>query len=199
MIEMLISLGIFAIVTGFVMANFRTGSQSDELRISAQLVANGIRRVQTSAMAGQTVKFCRDSSTGADGLICSNGGDADCPAGSSCVNDVPSGGYGIHFEATEEGKHTMVSFIDTDGDRLFDPQEEYRREGVSPDIFVSVSGLTPSAPGPALDIVFVPPKPSVFFNAASDEAQAVITLQHRSTLNTKDVTINAVSGQVSAD
>jgi len=198
MIEMIISLGIFAIVTGFVMANFHSGNQGDELRLAAQLVVSTVRRVQTMAVAGQTVHICRDLS-GNDGRVCPSGSDTDCPGGSTCVSDVPRGGYGVHFDGSDAGKRTMITFADTNNDKMFEADEEIRRDNVSPNIYVNVIGLTPAAPGPVLDVIFVPPKPSVLFNGSSDQAAARITIQHQSSMQIRNIDINAVSGQVSSD
>jgi len=197
-IEMLISMGIFAVITGLVMANFRVGSQGDELRSSSQLVASAIRRMQTAALAGQTTHFCRDAE-GHDGQVCPTGSDSEC-AGGACVNDTPRGGYGIHFEAFEPNDRAMVAFADTNGDGLYQAGEEIRRDNVSPNIYVSVISVAPALPGPALDIVFVPPRPSVKFNnGATADLVATIVLRHRSTMLTKEVTVNSISGRISAD
>jgi len=196
MIEMLISLGIFAVITGVVMANFRVGSQGDELRSASQLVASSIRRVQTSAIAGQTARFCRDSE-GHDGRVCA--GDGDC-GGGACVNDVPRGGYGLHFDTTEPNDRFMVTFADTNADGRFQAEEEVRRDNVSVNIYVNVISVAPAALGSVLDIVFVPPRPSVRFNGgATSDLVAVIVLQHRSTMLTKTVSVNSISGRISAD
>ncbi len=196
LIEMLISLGIFAVITGVVMANFRVGSQGDELRSSSQLVAASLRRVQTAALAGQTARFCRDAAGNGGGICLS---DADCP-GTACVNDVPRGGYGLHFDTAEPGNRVMVTFADTNNDGLYQAAEETRRDNVSPEIFVSVIGVTPTVMGTVLDVAFVPPRPTVRFNGgASPDLVASIVLRHRSTLQTKEVTVNSISGRVSAD
>ncbi len=52
-IELLISLGIFIIVTTMVVSNFRGGSRSDELKIAAETVASNLRRAQNMALAGE--------------------------------------------------------------------------------------------------------------------------------------------------
>jgi len=195
LIEMLISLGIFGVITGFVMANFRVGSQGDELRASSLLVAGVIRRAQTAALTGETTRFCRDES-GNDGQVCDD--DADCAAG-TCINDAPRGGYGVHFETTETGKRLMIGFVDTNGNGVYDATERFRSDNVSANIYVSVVALEPVTESSSLDILFVPPRPQVKFNNSTGEPMATITLQHRSTNRTKIVTVNSISGQISAD
>lgn len=194
LIEMLVSLSIFGIITGFVMANFRVGSQSDELRASSLIVAGVIRRAQTAALTGELVRFCRDEA-GSDGVVCTT--DEDC-SGGTCINDVPRGGYGIRLETAEANKRFLVSFADTNSNGAFDDGEQYRRDTVSANIFVSVDSLSPADEG-VLDIVFVPPRPTIKFNNSTGEPLATIVLKHRSTSRTKTVTVNSLSGQVSAD
>jgi prepilin-type N-terminal cleavage/methylation domain-containing protein len=194
LIEMLISLGIFGVITGMVMANFRVGSQGDELRASSLLVAGVIRRAQTAALTGETARFCRDES-GNDGQVCSS--DDICGAG-TCVSDAPRGGYGVHFETSETGKRLMIGFVDTNGNGVYDVTERVRSDNISANIYVNVIGLAPAVDS-ALDILFVPPRPQVKFNNTTSEPIATITLQHRYTNQTKIVTVNSISGQISAD
>jgi prepilin-type N-terminal cleavage/methylation domain-containing protein len=194
LVEMLISLAIFGVITGMVLANFRAGAQGDELRISSQLVASAVRRAQSLAIAGQTVAFCRG---GANDLKLCPGGVADCTGG-TCVTEVPAA-FGIHFSTAPGEERRMTQFADTDNDKTLGPGEAMRSDSISSGPFVDVVGLAPEVGG-ALDIVFVPPKPSTVFNAdAAPDGIAAITVRHRTTGAEKRVTVNKVSGQVSAE
>ncbi|HTM68423.1 MAG TPA: type II secretion system protein [Candidatus Binatia bacterium] len=195
MIEMLISLSIFAVVTAFVTANFRAGRQSDELRLSTQLVATAIRRAQTMAISGQTVPACQGGSN--DKGICPGGTNPECPGG-ICVKDVQKG-YGIHLTTTGAGASKAVLFADTDGDKAFSVRETVRTDSITPGPFVVASGLNPITAGSALDIVFEPPKPKTWFNGSQSTGIATITLRHTTTGQTRNVTINLISGQINAD
>lgn len=194
LIEMLISLAIFAVVTAFVTANFRVGRQGDELRIASQLAASAVRRAQTAALAGQVVRWC-DGGTN-DRKLCPGGTDAEC-GGGICRRDTPSG-FGVRFSTADGENRTSVMFADIDGDKRYDPGEDIRHDNVSSGPFVIVSAVDPAA-SDALDIVFTPPKPSVTYNAATTDVVATVTLRHTDTLQEKGVTVNAVSGQVSAE
>jgi prepilin-type N-terminal cleavage/methylation domain-containing protein len=197
LIEMLISLSIFAVITGMVLSNLRLGAQGDELRISSQLVAASIRRAQTLAIAGQTVSYCQGGAD--DKKLCPNG-TTDC-SGSPCVTETPSA-YGVHFSTGSGANRRIILFADIDGDRTFDASEEIKGENVSSGPFVAVQALTLGASTSVsdLDIVFVPPKPSVVFNdGATADGMATVTVRHANTQQEKRITINKVSGQVSAD
>ncbi|MBI4457543.1 prepilin-type N-terminal cleavage/methylation domain-containing protein [Candidatus Uhrbacteria bacterium] len=191
LIEMLISLAIFSVVTGFTVANFRRGGQSDELRLAADNVASAIRKAQTFALSGETAYVC--STTLA---ICNPNVGGSC-AGGSCGKTLPKG-FGIHLSSASGDAHTMAFFADTDGDRLYDAGETISSQGVSPTPNVSVSFLAPIS-GSVLDIVFVPPKPRTYFNDAAADAVATVTLQLRGTGQAKSVKVNKVSGQISVE
>lgn len=194
LIEMLISLSIFGVITGIVIANFRAGQQGDELRISGQLVASTMRRAQTAALGGEEINYCKG---GTDNLeVCLSGDDADC-AGGVCDPDIPRG-YGIHFTTADDGKRMMTYFADTDGDRIFDETEIVSQRAVSSGEFIEISSLVPLS-GNRLDIVFVPPKPTVYFNGTTVDALAKVTLRHITTGAFREVMINRISGQINAD
>jgi len=195
MIEMLISLSIFAVVTAFVTANFRAGRQSDELRLSTQLLATAIRRAQTMAISGQTVPFCQGGTNNLG--MCLGGTNPEC-GGGVCVREMPKG-YGIHLTTTGTGANRAILFADTDGDKVFNTRETVRSDSVSPGPFVVAFALNPITAGQALDIVFEPPKPKLWFNASQSTGIATITLKHTTTNSTKNVTVNLISGQINAD
>lgn len=194
MIEMLISLSIFAVVTAFVTANFRAGRQSDEIRMSTQLLATSIRRAQTMAISGQTSPYCQGGTN--DKKVCLTGTDAEC-GGGTCIRDIPRG-YGIRLTTVAPDNRKAILFADIDGDRAYDVGEALRQDNVTPGVFVGVSALNPVSSN-ALDIVFEPPKPKVWFNNSAAAPIATVTLSHATTGRTKNVTINLISGQINAD
>ncbi len=51
-IELVISLGIFIVISGLMLANFRAGDNANELQKSADLLAASIREAQTRALSG---------------------------------------------------------------------------------------------------------------------------------------------------
>ncbi len=194
MIEMLVSLAIFGIITAFVTANFRAGRQSDELRIGSQLLATSIRRAQTMALAGQQTFMCSGGTR--DKLTCPSGQDADC-GGGLCIRTVPNG-YGVHLTTASGASAKVIVFADGNGNRAYDPGEEVRTDLISPGVFVVVQSLDPVSGG-ALDIVFDPPKPTVWYNGSNAQPIATVVIQHTISTKTKTVTVNAISGQVSSD
>lgn len=197
LVEMLISLSIFAVITAFATANFNAGRKSDELRYATQLVASSIRRAQTAAATGALADFCRGDGSPRVLLACP-GGDAEC-AGADCVSEVPSG-YGVHISSLPDAARSILLFADADGDQAWREGEEFRTDSVSPGAFVSVSAIrVGKTPVETLDLVFEPPRPTAYLNGSTDEIEATITLVQPQTGVERVVTVNRFSGQVSAE
>lgn len=72
LVELLVAITIFGVITTIVVVNFRTGQKQDFLDLSADKLVNNIKRAQTAAITGELV-----------------GG------------EVPAGGFGLHFASGE--------------------------------------------------------------------------------------------------
>ncbi len=194
LVELLISIAIISVMTGYVAANYRTARQSDELRQGASLLASSVRRVQTMALAGEGVLTC---SGGGTVKTCTK--DADCNGGGTCVRSLPHG-YGVHLStATAAASRQTVIFADLNGDRAYQAGEEIRTDSISAGPFVGLTSLAPMTATKFLDIVLEPPKPTVWFNASNALSVSTVVLTHSATGKTRSVTINRITGQVSAD
>jgi Tfp pilus assembly protein FimT len=192
--ELLISIAIISVMTGAVMANYRSGGQTDELRQGAALLASSIRRVQTMALAGEGVLTC---SGGGTVKTCST--NADCNGGGTCVRSLPKG-YGVRLStASAAASKKAILFADLNGDRAYQSGEEIRTDSISAGPFVGATSLTPVSGTNALDIVLEPPKPTVWFNGSNAMSVATIVLTHSTTSQTRTVTVNRITGQVNAD
>lgn len=103
MIELLVSIAIFAIVTAVVLVGFVGSRKHGELRLAADQLVNDLRRLQTAAIAGQavggsvpkgfglTIDFtnARQYHLFADTMT---RGGSDCGAGANQRNDIFLGG-----------------------------------------------------------------------------------------------------------
>jgi len=193
LVEMLVSMSIFAVITGMVLSNFGQGRRSDEIRFATQFVATAVRRAQTDALAGTTLKFCRDVS-GVGTKRCNI--KADCGPDADCVNDVPSG-WGLHISTVPAEAAKMISFADLNGNGRYDAPEFVNYSPVSPGAGVSVVSVNPSLSN-SLDLVFVPPKPEMLINGG--KAVSICTIEVGTVDGTrKRVIVNRISGQVSPD
>ena len=93
-IDLLVSLGIFAFITGAVIANFRDGSNNEAVRQGSEIIASLLREAQSRTLSGAVL-----------------------PDG-----DFPDGGYGVRFN-TSNGNY-IIFFADTNGNLIYDDGEE---------------------------------------------------------------------------
>jgi prepilin-type N-terminal cleavage/methylation domain-containing protein len=84
-VELLVALGIFVIITAMVVANFRAGSRSDELRIAAETLVSNLRKAQNMSLAGQLI----------------NG-------------NSPPGGYGVYFKLSDTDRYIIFADLNGD-------------------------------------------------------------------------------------
>ncbi len=89
-IELVVAMGIFVVITSIVVANFRAGSRSDELRIAAEAMVSNLRKVQNMALAGQLTEG---------------------------VN--PPGGYGVYFKLADSDRYITFADLDGELDYDF--------------------------------------------------------------------------------
>ncbi|MEA3249678.1 MAG: prepilin-type N-terminal cleavage/methylation domain-containing protein [Patescibacteria group bacterium] len=194
LIEMLISLSIFAVITAMAVANFRAGAQGDELRVSARLVASTVRRAQTQAVAGYSIFFCHG---GADeGKVCPSGNDSEC-GGGVCTKDIPDA-WGVRISTLSGENRELIVFADTNGSKRYESGEAVRFDAISSGPFVNILSVTPNDAN-VLDIIFEPPKPKMYFNDSIVNGIATIVLEHQHTGTQQSVTVNRISGLVSVE
>lgn len=191
-IEMVVTVGIFVLIAGIVLGNFRQGERMDDLKRGTIELEDSLRRVQVLGMSGQIVSVCEGGSN--NGKSCVE--QSDCPGG-ECINKVPSGGFGIAigqiaddnnincYESAEiECPTTYDLFVDNAGQPgIFDTGdfalpggEDYAlpKEVFIRDYSWICLWTNPEKPGcPAkqnygLDVTFRPPKPIPYFFTRPD-------------------------------
>lgn len=101
MIELIIWIGIFGLLTGTMVSNFRGGARNDAVRLAAALGEGLLRRAQTMTLTG---------------AVLANG-------------DYPNGGYGVRFDSAQTGK--LIFFADTNGNFKYDTGEEQANDGIN--------------------------------------------------------------------
>lgn len=192
LIELLVSISIIGVITGMMMANFRGGQHSTEVRLASDILVDQIRSVQTSSLSGRLVSVC---SGGANDLrVCEpKNPQVTCPGG-VCQKRVPNG-YGIRFTSLPSAGYVL--FYDTDGDWRYDDGEDLASV---PYIASNNVNLTASSAGAPLDLVYAPPYGQVYVNGSSSGTPLVtLTLNHRFGSTTRHVNIYALSGKIDHD
>ena len=191
LVELLVAISIFALITTLVIIDFRTGRFNDELRIDAEKLATDVRKVQTLALTG---------------FVPAAGG-----------GNTPEGGYGIRLT---EDTGTYILFADYaygvdditnmrfQSEVADDQDVELTGSPVAFTSNVSVDASTTNCIFPdedVVDIVFTAPSASVYVcgeDATSSSMYPVsieLVLTHDRTGNIRTVVVNGVTGRVSVE
>lgn len=193
LVELLVSISIIGVLTGMMMANFRGGQRSAEIRLSSDLLVSQIRSVQLSSYGGRLASVCSGGTN--DLAVCEAGKNppTTCPSG-TCQKRVPTG-YGIHFSGGDATSYTL--FYDTDDDKRYDLGEKLSDV---PFISTGTVHLAGSNIGLPLDLVYKPPYGQLYVNgSASGTLQVTLTLGHQFGGLTRHVNVYRLSGKVEHD
>ena len=192
LVELLVSISIIGVITGMMMANFRGGQQSAEVRLATDILVGQLRSVQTSALTGRLAAVCSGGSN--DLEVCEpKDPPVGCPGG-VCQKRVPAG-YGIRF--TTATPTTYMLFYDTDDDQRYDTGEEL---SVAPYISTAATRYQGSTAGDPLDLVYTAPFGQLFVNgSASGPTTVSLTLGHQFGTMTRHVNIYRLSGKIEHD
>lgn len=185
LIELVVSIAIFATISSLVVANFRAGARSDELRLAAERVSAAIRDAEARASAGTTSPICAAGERA--GLQCPDGA-SDCP-GSACIAQVPEGGYGI--AASPAAKDRVFLFADENANGQFEDGEQVEEIRLAESGSVSVGAVVPDPMGSTIS--FLPPGGAALVNGGTAENTFTITIEHSVSGGTRVVTVNRIS------
>ncbi|MEK7497129.1 MAG: prepilin-type N-terminal cleavage/methylation domain-containing protein [Patescibacteria group bacterium] len=184
LLELTISIGIFMMIGGMVMVNFRAGQYSDELQAGAKAVENAVREAQAAAIGGQEVcnTVPKSAPLGGFGLNISADNSIALWFGDCNYNDAPpaDNNYKYNLSTTD----VVVQNIDLGSNVIiFEKKKDNNvSAGILDLIFTSGSEVS---------------KIDGFDGGTVNGANSVtVTLKHRKTLKTKTVKINLLSGQV---
>jgi len=169
-IELIVSIGIIAMVTGIFLANYSSANRRTDLTMTAQKMVTDIRLAQNYAL----------------GLT---------RYGSSGSLNVPLGGWGVHFDLQNYGNNKYVIFADDNGDKLYESGEDNLQYGaqvtVLPDnVVIDSIKLGPTTSNKA-DITFLPPDPiTTITGQSSSDSSVTIVLKDTKTNTVKTVRVN---------
>jgi prepilin-type N-terminal cleavage/methylation domain-containing protein len=193
LIEILISITIFALITVAVISDFRSGEFKNQLSIAAQNVASELRETQTMVSAGQPTMVCLVAS-----VVTGNCEDDPGSCAGDCVENVPAGGYGLVFKYNSEN---IILFSNTDATDDYDAADEKIRDlKVSPTGRVEISTMTVSGvPVEEFQIIIMPPTNEMIFTGPDlfgNPPEARIELKHQGMFETREIYINRISGRI---
>jgi prepilin-type N-terminal cleavage/methylation domain-containing protein len=187
LVELLISMSIFSVISGFVLVNFRAGSRKDELRLAADQVTVIVRDALARATAGARVGVCVANAV----AVVVPPGTALCTNGGVLVEQVPPG-WGVRFGIGTP--NDIGLFADLNNNQLFDSGESYTTEAFSESGFVQAAAATPN--GQETVVVFSLPNPDVHINADPMQTDATLSLTHVVDGGSRTIHINRVSRRV---
>ncbi len=172
-IELLVVVFIISIITGIVVASFRAGDKTKSLRLGSEEILSLIREAQSKSLLGQ----------------------------SEAGNSFPKGGYGIFFEKNLE---YCILFGDYNNNREYDGVRVPPFEGKEYLKHIKLRGeltvekIVKSEEGSLnkLSIVFVPPRPTLYYDKSDDVVKGEIFLGIASEPSKRKILINCISGQV---
>ena len=167
LLELIISLSIFSILTTIFIANFRGGEQQRVLEFSSQNIVGVLEKARVWAVSGKT----KDSS-------------------------IPSGGYGVRISKCIEPPCDVTLFEDKDGDGKLDYSDEEEMEGDSYILPLDIIIENVSTSGD-MDVVFKGPRPLICVNReCPSSSDPEITLKNIRNSSIKKIVINQRTGQI---
>ncbi len=187
LIELMVSISIFSILSGVIVANLRGGRMRDELVLGAANLVEGIREANNRTVSGELVGRCVGG--GADGLVCPPAG---CTGGFVCQQVLPVGGFGVHLSPSAPAQFEL--FADLNGNFFYEPGEKIRTYKFIASGNVILESADPA--NPDLTITFRPPKPTSYINGSTAQSGATIMLGHKFTDTIKSVRFERISGAV---
>jgi len=172
LLELMVSVSIFAIIASLTISNLKHGNQKDDLEQSALLTASLLQQAQAYALSGQTLPS----------------------------RQVPSGGYGLHFDSQQAGQLWFFADVDADGiytgsDILFNKGEYDLPSQVKVQSLTIIEGAQ-SQTVPAVDFTFRPPQANRYLNGVLNGGTLRIVFVHQQTGDTKTVIASTASGQI---
>ena len=188
LIEVLISITIFAIIMVMVISNLRSGQFSSQLNLAAQNLVSELRQKQTMTLSGQFTKICDDGSGNCEdnpGL---------CPE--HCVEHFPLGGYGLVFVPDAE---KLIFFANNNEEAPYEETEKVREVPISPTGQVKIKEINTQTESVShLEIIFAPPQAEISFSGDIVPGRDIvtITLEHLGSAEQKSITINKISGRI---
>lgn len=161
--EVIVSLFIIVMITAIFLANYKGAEKRSDLTLSAQNLVSDIHLAQSYAL----------------GLA-------------EYAGDVPTGGWGLHFDTSASSSDHYLIFADINGNQRYDVGEEDANSGgrttyLSRNIRLS-SFTHVTSP---LDITFLPPDPiTTIYGASGTSTVADIVLIENGQNSQKTIQIN---------
>lgn len=180
LIEVMAVTAIIMIMSAVLLADYASGQQNLVLKQSVAQIVADLRMAQNMAM--NTTKF-----------------------GTGPGAQIPIGGYGVNFVEDDSAAGSYTIFADLDGQNDYDsPGETFAARTLDSHVRIATATAV-------TNVTFIPPDPKVCFDAESSvsepfcysdsltSSEKTITLRYGTSTATKVITINGVTGQITAN
>lgn len=179
LLELVVVIGIFLVMTGVLLTNFRRGRQGDVVRIAALRFSTDIQRMQAAALSG--------------------GGAAQGAAAYGVhVSTAQPDQYvlfGDRVVCQEDAQGQQACLANGRYDAGAEPAEVLANGVVQFPTDVRITSTDPAAAG--TDILFQPPRGAV--TITPDAVEVRVTLRHTAFNDTRVVSVNRISGRVDVE
>jgi len=159
LIEMIVSISIIALISGIFLTNYHSTNKRSELNVSAQELASNIRLAQDHSLG--SVKF---------------------------NDNIPQGGWGVYFNKTVGNNARYIIFANNDDGaytRDADGSEDFKTVNLPGNVVIN--SLTVDGAEDEVDLIFLPPDPTIYINGNSNKNLEIGLTDNNST---KTVLIN---------
>lgn len=170
-IDLLVAITIFVILTSLTIANFVTGKRRDALRQSGIVLVSILQEAQTAALSGMT------------------------------INGVtPVGGYGVHFDTSTPSQIIYFADVNGNEvyDQTTDTLVSGVIDNLPDEVVISALKVGEDNLLSA-DFVFKAPDGNRYLNGLLNGGKLEIDLVHQKTSQTTKVTASTSSGQITSD
>lgn len=191
MLELMVTVGIFSLMTGLVLANFRSGARHDALRFGAEEIRGALTQARHRTLTGQMTTIT-------DGTI--------------TATKFPPGGYGIAIEKSSQEDQYVYRTVAIDafpGTEAYDDGSAVRTIGNEQQLASPLLVTLASNSGESLGMItFEPPQGTMVFRMQNGRiidrdtfrTGQRMTIEHTAIPGEKKtITLDRVGGRISIE
>lgn len=185
-IEILLMVTIFVLISTAAIADFGTARGAARLRAATQELAANIQKAQAMAYANSAIPICTDT------LVCGSGSSCD-PTMAGCTS-TPILSYGVALDINNDGKKYAV-FADTDGSGTYRAGEAVPNGVISLPAGITIQSVTPLAN--KTTVYSYNAANSAPFVTCSTNCMTTVVFYDTQTLETRTVAVSKQTGAIS--
>lgn len=187
---MIVVSGIFALIAGFIIADFRSGNRTQRLVAAADALAASVKKAQGLAYANAKQMICST-----DNLVCLSGSACDGTYPTNCVNQYVSH-YGVAIDIDESHNKYMTG-ADYGGLESYVTGEAIPNGIVTLPSGIVIDSVTPAPAAGAYSLSYIYDAANASpFITCSSNCTTTVVLRDTETQVTKSVVVQKQTGTV---